>query len=96
VKGIFIAYTDLWGVGNIPVLITQHSPMRNYFFCTVLLCAFSFTGRLQAQTASNEYGIQAFTRNFMAAYNKQDRAAIQKMFTEDATYVTVLMLDRQW
>lgn len=61
--------------------------MRNYFFCTVLLCAFAFTG-LQAQTASNEHGIQAFTRNFMAAYNKQDRAAIQKMFTEDATYVT--------
>ena len=61
--------------------------MRNYFFCTVLLCAFALTG-LQAQTASNEYGIQAFTRNFMAAYNKQDRAAIQKMYTEDATYVT--------
>lgn len=60
--------------------------MRNYFFCIALLCAFSFLS-LQAQTASNEYGIQEFTRNFMAAYNKQDRAALQKMYTEAAIYV---------
>ncbi len=87
-KGFFLAYADLWEVGNIPGLTTQHSPMRNYFFCTVLCCAFSFIG-LQAQTASDEFGIQVFTRNFMAAYNKQDLAELQKMYTEAATYVAI-------
>lgn len=30
-KGIFLAYADLWGVGNIPIFTTQYSTMRNYF-----------------------------------------------------------------
>lgn len=60
--------------------------MRNYFFWTALCCAFSFNS-LQAQTASNEYDIQVFTRNFMAAYNKQDQSELQKMYTEAAIYV---------
>jgi steroid delta-isomerase-like uncharacterized protein len=46
--------------------------------CTILL---------QAQMASNEHDMQAFARNFMTAYNQQDAAAIQKMYTDDAVRI---------
>lgn len=42
---------------------------------------------LQAQSASNEYDMQAFAREFMAAYNQQDAAAIQQLYTGDAVRI---------
>lgn len=46
-----------------------------------------FGGQLQAQTASNEFEIQNFTRKFLAAYNLQDAKALKNMYTKDAVRV---------
>lgn len=51
------------------------------------LGSLSSFNNLQAQSYSDELEIQSFTRNFLAAYNAQDHAALQKMFTEFAVRV---------
>jgi ketosteroid isomerase-like protein len=40
--------------------------------------------RLQAQSVSDEQALQAFARDFMNAYNKQDHAALKAMYTAQA------------
>lgn len=57
--------------------------MKNIFFLAALLCAATLSN-LQAQTVSDESEMQDFARNFMAAYNREDHAALQKMYTSDA------------
>jgi ketosteroid isomerase-like protein len=57
--------------------------MKNILFFAALLCAATLS-KLQAQTVSDESDMQAFARNFMAAYNREDHAALQKMYTPDA------------
>jgi ketosteroid isomerase-like protein len=44
-------------------------------------------GALQAQSATTAHEMQAFARQFMAAYNAQDCAALQQMYTEDAVRI---------
>ncbi len=60
--------------------------MRNILFLAALLCVATLSN-LQAQSVSDEAEMQDFTRNFMAAYNRQDHAALQKMYTSDAVRV---------
>ena len=52
----------------------------------LLLAAFtaSFVGTLPGQSSTDEYAMRAFARDFMAAYNRQDIAALQAMYTTDA------------
>lgn len=42
---------------------------------------------LQAQSASNEYALRNFTREYMAAYNRQDIDALVAMHTSDAVVI---------
>jgi uncharacterized protein (TIGR02246 family) len=58
--------------------------MRNLFFLAAFLFA-AFSTR--AQTVNDEQEILTFTRQFMAAYNAQDHAALGKMYTDDAVRV---------
>ena len=58
--------------------------MKNILFFSALLCAALNAPCLSAQSVNDELEIQAFTRRFMSAYNVQDRAALQKMYTDDA------------
>lgn len=51
-----------------------------FFFALLLTCPLL----LSAQTASNEADMQTFARQFMAAYNSGDHAALAKMYTTDA------------
>lgn len=61
--------------------------MKNIFFFAALLCATLPAPRVSAQSVNDEAEIQAFTRRFMAAYNAQDQAALQKMYTDDAVRI---------
>ncbi len=59
--------------------------MKNILLFAALLCIAG--GNLQAQTVNDEQELQAFARRFMAAYNAQDHAALQKMYTDDAVRI---------
>lgn len=61
--------------------------MKNILFLSALLCAALNAPCLSAQSVNDELEIQAFTRRFMSAYNVQDRAALQKMYTDDAVRI---------
>ena len=61
--------------------------MKNILFFAALLCATLTAPCLSAQSVNDEVEIQAFTRRFMAAYNAQDQAALQKMYTDDAVRI---------
>ncbi len=50
----------------------------------LLLSVFLYVGALQGQSITDEYAIRVFARDFMAAYNRQDIAALQTMYTLDA------------
>lgn len=62
------------------------SSIKNLLPIVVLLVTTCF-GSLQAQTVSDESEIQAFTRNFMCAYNRQDHAALGEMYLSDAVQI---------
>lgn len=55
--------------------------MKELLFLAALL---GCTTLLQAQSASDEMAIRAFTRAYMAAYNRQDIPALVAMHTADA------------
>ncbi len=59
--------------------------MRNFLLLIAIFCITASS--LQAQSASNESEMLAFTRNFMTAYNQQDIASLQKMYLEDAVRI---------
>ncbi|HMQ61824.1 MAG TPA: nuclear transport factor 2 family protein [Flavilitoribacter sp.] len=62
--------------------------MKSLFSLMVLLAgSFTVFSNLQAQSISDELEIQAFTRNFLVAYNAQDLAGLQKMYTEYAVRI---------
>lgn len=55
--------------------------MKKLLFCAALL---GCTTLLQAQSATDEAAMHTLTRNYMAAYNSGDHAALAKMYTADA------------
>jgi hypothetical protein len=58
--------------------------MKQIVYCvSALLCA-AAPVLLSAQSATNEYALRAFTREYMAAYNRQDIDALVAMHTGDA------------
>ncbi len=59
--------------------------MKNIFLFAALICLAGSS--VHAQSVNDELEIQAFTQRFMAAYNVQDRAALQKMYTDDAVRI---------
>jgi ketosteroid isomerase-like protein len=59
--------------------------MKNILLLAVLICLAG--GNIQAQTGNDELELQAFTRRYMAAYNAQDHAALQKMYIDDAVRI---------
>jgi ketosteroid isomerase-like protein len=59
--------------------------MKNIIFFAALICLTS--SHLQAQSVNDEQELQAFTRKFMAAYNAQDHATLQKMYADDAVRI---------
>jgi len=63
--------------------------MKNLLSLAALLIATSYSS-LQAQTVSDEMEMQAFARNFMSAYNRQDYAALREMYTADAVRMDAL------
>ncbi len=60
--------------------------MKNFLFPIVLLFALH-SGKIQAQSATDEHDMQAFARNFMNAYNQGDHEGIRKMYTADAVRI---------
>ena len=58
--------------------------MKQLHFLAAFLFAACITDTLQGQSATDESAMRAFARDFMAAYNRQDIAALQAMFTTDA------------
>lgn len=64
---------------------------KTRFFTALSLCAATLIclagSSVHAQSVNDELEIQAFTRRFMSAYNEQDRAALQKMYTDDAVRI---------
>jgi ketosteroid isomerase-like protein len=67
---------------NIPLNLTI-MPYHLYLLLTALLHA-AAPICLPAQSASDEMAIRAFTREYMAAYNRQDIPALITMYTADA------------
>jgi len=61
--------------------------MKNLLLLTAFLCAPFLIIAQQAQSASDEQAMRIFTRDFMAAYNRQDETALQAMYTTDAVSV---------
>jgi len=61
--------------------------MRHVLLLTAILSAQFIT--LQAQSASNEYAMRAFARDFMAAYNRQDITALRAMYTTNTVEDTM-------
>ncbi|MCY7330756.1 MAG: nuclear transport factor 2 family protein [Saprospiraceae bacterium] len=61
--------------------------MRHVLLFTAILSAQFIT--LQAQSASNEYAMRAFARDFMAAYNRQDITALRAMYTTNTVEDTM-------
>ncbi len=59
--------------------------MSKHFFLFAAL--FLSTSGLKAQSVNDERELQAFARQFMAAYNAQDHVALQQMYTEDAVRI---------
>lgn len=60
--------------------------MKKLFYClSALLCAAPIL--LSAQSASNEYAMRAFAREYMVAYNRQDIAALVAMHTSDVVAI---------
>ena len=58
--------------------------MKNFlYFLSALICA-AAPIHLAAQPPSDEMAIRAFTREYMAAYNRQDIAVLVAMHTTDA------------
>lgn len=58
--------------------------MKNILLFAALLSA---TVTLQAQSVNDEHDMQAFARNFMAAYNSGDHEALRKMYMEKAVRI---------
>ncbi len=58
--------------------------MKKLLFCAVLL---GCTTLLQAQSPTDEAAMYTLTRNYMAAYNAGDHAALQAMYTDDAVRI---------
>ena len=58
--------------------------MKKLFYCLLALLHAAAPICLPAQSASDEMAIRAFTRAYMAAYNRQDIAALVAMETADA------------
>jgi ketosteroid isomerase-like protein len=61
--------------------------MRIIIPTILLLCLTLVTSNSQAQSASDEKAIQAFTSNYVSAYNAQDIRALQSLYTADAVLV---------
>ncbi len=61
--------------------------MKKLLLLLALLCAPFVPAALQAQSATDDYAMRQFARDFMAAYNRQDVPALQAMFTKDAVSV---------
>jgi len=61
--------------------------MRHVLLLTAIWSAQFIT--LQAQSASNEYAMRAFARDFMAAYNRQDITALRAMYTTNTVEDTM-------
>lgn len=60
--------------------------MKNLFLFPLML-GITTGGNLQAQSASDEFEMLAFTRAFLAAYNQQDEQALQNMYAKDAVRI---------
>jgi ketosteroid isomerase-like protein len=60
--------------------------MKNTSLLLLLLCTAFFTN-LNAQSAEDEAAMETVGHDFMRAYNQQDAAALQKLYTDDATRV---------
>ena len=58
--------------------------MKKLLFCAALL---GCTLALPAQSATDEADMYTLTRNYMAAYNAGDHAALQAMYTDDAVRI---------
>ena len=58
--------------------------MKKLLLCAALL---GCTVLLQAQSPKDEADMHTLTRNYMAAYNRGDHAALQKMYTDDAVRI---------
>ena len=58
--------------------------MRKLLFLAALLGCTTF---LPAQSPKDEAAMHTLTRNYMAAYNRGDHAALQKMYTDDAVRI---------
>lgn len=58
--------------------------MKKLLFLAALL---GCTMLLPAQSVNDEHDMQAFARNFMAAYNSGDHAALRKMYMEKAVRI---------
>ncbi len=57
---------------------------KHFFLFAALVLS---TSGLTAQSVNDERELQAFARRFMAAYNAQDHAALQQMYTADAVRI---------
>ncbi|WP_367392003.1 nuclear transport factor 2 family protein [Lewinella sp. LCG006] len=60
--------------------------MKNISLFLLLLCTTVFT-KLQAQSAKEEAAMEMVAHDFMRAYNQQDAAALQNLYTEYATRI---------
>ena len=58
--------------------------MKKLLFLAALLGCTTF---LPAQSPKDEADMHTLTRNYMAAYNRGDHAALQKMYTDDAVRI---------
>ncbi|MEQ8704457.1 MAG: nuclear transport factor 2 family protein [Phaeodactylibacter sp.] len=58
--------------------------MKKLLFCATLL---GCTTLLQAQSPTDEAAMHSLTRQYMAAYNAGDHAALQEMYTDDAVRI---------
>ncbi len=61
--------------------------MKNLLLLSAFLCVPFLIINLQAQSASDEQDMRTFARDFMAAYNRQDVAALKAMYSTDAIII---------
>lgn len=61
--------------------------MKHLIILAVLLSSLTACQVLQAQSANDELEMMDFARQFMAAYNQEDKAALQDMYLDDAVRI---------